>query len=200
MALFLVMHTMRALRFSSSIIGSSYRSRLASLAAQSESDQSPLFRFGVCADIQYVAADDDYNFQKTKVRRYRQSLNIFRNAVDHWHESDISFALLLGDILDGKSNSMKNQQTCLDEVLNICRRGRSSEDSWSSFSYYPTMGNHDYYCYSRSELHAKLFSAIPDTSKDKLYYDFSPHPEWRVVALDAYDVSLIGASSDSHKV
>ena len=166
-----------------------------------------LFRFGICADIQYVAADDDFNFQKTKVRRYRQSLEIFREAVEHWHGlEDVKFALVLGDILDGKTSIMKNQVSCLDEVLDICRRGASSANRGGSFSsaagmaYFPTLGNHDYYAFSRSELHARLYRHIPGTSTTKLYYDFSPHPAWRFISLDAYDVSLIGASSETHRL
>ena len=155
---------------------------------------SPLFRFGVCADVQYVNADDDYNFQKTKVRRYRQSLEIFREAVEHWDsQGDVSFALVLGDILDGKSSALKTQGRCLDEVLEICQRWRGGEYWWVS-------GNHCHYAFSRPELYARLYQQIAGTSESKLYYDFCPHPSWRFISLDAYDVSLIGASSEANRL
>ena len=165
---------------------SSTRHRLSSSAS--------LFDFGVCADVQYVDADDDFNFQKTKMRRYRQSLRILNEAVEHWRtgqESKVKFALLLGDILDGKANQLQSQEACFEQVSAVCK-------SASSISYYPTLGNHDYYCFSRPDLHARLFQTIPETSPTKLYYDFSPHPAWRIISLDAYDVSLIGASSSTH--
>lgn len=158
----------------------------------SSGDDGLQFSFGVCADIQYVDADDDYNFQKTKLRRYRQSLEVFREAAANWRSSsrDIRFALLLGDILDGKCSALKSEKECLETVMSVCRE--------NPFNFYPCLGNHDYYCFTRPELHARLFSTIPNTAHDKLYYDYSPHPSWRVLSLDAYDISLIGASSTEH--
>lgn len=46
--------------------------------------QPLLFSFGVIADIQYVDAPDAMNFQKTSIRRYRQSFEIFKKAILNW--------------------------------------------------------------------------------------------------------------------
>jgi len=151
------------------------------------------FSFGICADIQYADSADDYNFQKTKIRRYRQSLEIFGDAVKYWstNQRKIEFALLLGDLLDGKCSATNSQANALESVLSVCSRG-------PGIRYFPTLGNHDYYSFTRPEAHARLFNSIPETSHDKLFYDFTPHPEWRFISLDAYDISLIGASSVEH--
>ena len=162
----------------------------------------PAFRFGICADIQYVASDDDYNFQKTKMRRYRQSLAIFGQAVEHWHAQEgVNLAVILGDVLDGKTSLMKNQQECLDEVMHVSSRGRGGPKQFNSdkIRYLHTLGNHDHYSYTRPDLHSLYFSSIPDTTPERFYYSVSPHASWRLISLDAYDVSLIGASSPQHK-
>jgi hypothetical protein len=45
----------------------------------------PLFKFGIIADIQYIDAPNGKNFHGNKIRRYRQSLNIFKKAVSSWN-------------------------------------------------------------------------------------------------------------------
>ena len=65
---------------------------------------TPLFSFGVIADIQYVDSEDAMNFQGSTMRRYRQSFNTFKEAVSSWNalEHAPKCAIVLGDILDGK--------------------------------------------------------------------------------------------------
>ena len=75
-----------------------------SVKAYDSNSKEPLFKFGVIADIQYVNAPDSPNYQQTRVRRYNQSLKIFDEAIRSWDEVDgLSFSLILGDIIDGKS-------------------------------------------------------------------------------------------------
>ena len=45
----------------------------------------PLFKFGIIADIQYIDAPNGKNFHGNKIRRYRQSLSIFKKAVSSWN-------------------------------------------------------------------------------------------------------------------
>ena len=45
----------------------------------------PLFKFGLLADIQYCDTDDRTNFSGSQVRRYRNALNVARNAVEHFN-------------------------------------------------------------------------------------------------------------------
>ena len=62
-----------------------------------------LFKFGIISDIQYVDLPDALNFQQTKLRRYRQSLDIFQKAITNWissvDEVEIKFVLILGTVL-----------------------------------------------------------------------------------------------------
>lgn len=168
-------------------------------ASTQSSETDALFSFGLCADIQYVEAPDDYNFQKTKIRRYMQSLDIFRDAVKSWDElkpSQPAFAILLGDIIDGKTKSMQNEEKCLEDVLSVTRT--------TTIPFEHVFGNHEYYAFNRSDLHEKVLKGRPDCSHKKLYYSFSPETNgerlngWKFICLDAYDKSLIGASSELH--
>ena len=149
--------------------------------------EKPAFTFGVCADIQYVDAPDDYNFQKTKRRRYRQSLEIFKAAVNEWKSIEPAFAILLGDILDGKTKQLKNQDRCLQDLMDVC-------ESWNLNKFQHVCGNHEYYSFSRKDIHRKILRGREDCLEEKLYYAFS-HETWRFLCLDGYDSSLIGASS-----
>ena len=143
-----------------------------------------IFRFGVIADIQYVDADDAFNFQKTKVRHYRNSLETYRKAVLYWNnmitqQSDHSFvcSIVLGDILDGKTAALKSQEKCYIDFKAIA-------DSFMRDTLY-CFGNHCHYSFSRTELVTKFLSSIPkynshvlgkSCNPGKIYYDWSPHP------------------------
>jgi manganese-dependent ADP-ribose/CDP-alcohol diphosphatase len=162
--------------------------------------KTPLFKFGFIADTQYANIDDDYNFQRTKFRRHRQSLEILNAAVSVFNSEDVGFNILLGDTLDGKSALSKSQFQCLDDVFKHTKIQASAE-----FHY--AFGNHEYYCFTRDELHKYLsphFLQQRDQiggscSPTRLYYDFSPCEGWRFVMVDSYDVSLIGSSSEANK-
>lgn len=167
-----------------------------------------LFSFGVIADIQYADSDDALNFQQTKIRRYRQSLKIFEDAVDHWNqmkeENNILFSIILGDILDGKCRSLNNRDKCYNDFLQVQAK--------KEIDYHYCFGNHCHYSFSRKELHNNFLCennygekmnavGIPKyTTPNKLYYDFSPMKGWRFISLDSYDVSCIGASSAENKI
>ena len=49
-----------------------------------QSEVDSIFSFGVIADIQYVDAPDAMNFQNTTMRRYKQSFDIFKEAISSW--------------------------------------------------------------------------------------------------------------------
>ena len=162
------------------------------------SSQHCLFKFGIIADIQYIDAPDGRNFEGTKVRRYRQSLQIFKTAVKSWtkHKKDLKFSVLLGDMLDGQTQSTNTQVKCLKDIKDIIHQ--------APFPMHYCFGNHDFYAFNRSSI---LKQFIPNSiqyasstvggpcTTEKLYYDFSPHPGYRCIVMDSYDVSLIGASS-----
>jgi manganese-dependent ADP-ribose/CDP-alcohol diphosphatase len=176
----------------------------------------PLFKFGLIADIQYANAPDALNFQKTQMRRYRQSLRIYQDAVEYWKEqSKVDFALILGDIIDAKANLDNNQHACLEEVCQIGSHGK--------FPKYYCFGNHCHYSFTREELRRILVDpvitnqpisptqSIPASSTSsstttinfprndlipyQLFYHWSPCKHWRFIALDAYDISTISPTT-----
>lgn len=171
--------------------------RHASLLSASRSQGK--FKFGLIADIQYADSDDALNFQQTRKRRYRQSLEIYKDAMEYWDTNKVDFALVLGDVVDGRANLERNQIHCIDKIVSVA-------SSKSTTPFY-CFGNHCHYCFSRSYLQEKLIEpAIASSSSSRnnlvsnqLHFDWSPHEGWRFVSLDGYDVSLIGSSSPTNR-
>ena len=152
---------------------------------------SSLFKFGIISDTQYANINDDYNFQRTKMRRHRQSLEILRSAVTSFNLHDAAFNILLGDTLDGKCAGLSQQNEALIDILSIINK--------SNGKFHFAFGNHDYYCFNREQLLEKLsplFLPNHNCNPGKLYYEFSPVKGWRFIMIDSYDVSLIGYSSE----
>lgn len=167
----------------------------------------PLYSFGLIADIQYADAEDAMNFQKTSMRRYRQSLSIYEDAIQHWSSvSSTKFAVILGDIVDGRAAGARDQQACLQRIIDTGNIGKGIE-----IEKFYCFGNHCHYCFSRTELREKLIlpnlvhrkdiNGLPSNFlyDNQLYYHWKPFDGWRFVALDGYDVSIIGASSEKNK-
>ncbi|CAK6970655.1 manganese-dependent ADP-ribose/CDP-alcohol diphosphatase [Scomber scombrus] len=164
--------------------------------------QTPLFTFGVIADIQYADIDDGFNYSKTRKRYYRSSLELLRNARESWSESAVKpqFILQLGDIIDGFNKEHNASQQALDSVLR--------ELSSSPVEVHHVWGNHEFYNFSRSVLlRSKLNSTLhvdrsftgAQAGGEIYAYHFSPFPGFRFVVLDAYDVSLLGREESSEQ-
>eukprot|EP01039_Chlorochromonas_danica_P007316 gene7316-8095_t len=196
-------------------------------AAAAGTSSSSCFQFGVIADIQHANANDAMNFQGTKLRRYRSSLDIYKQAVTTWERNyQVDFSLILGDTIDGRAASMNNHFECLSSVLKIA----SYQKSPTFFCF----GNHCHYCFDRTELKALISNSFEklsrghgsdqedlDVNKKKkkessslkdslgrmiscgeclgLNYSWSPRPGWRFISIDSYDVSLIGSTSIGHR-
>ena len=133
--------------------------------------------FGIIGDIQYVDAENAMNFQKTQIRRYRQSLCILREAVHVWNlvAPDMKCAVLLGDQLDGKCNDHerfgpKFKDSCLQDLQEVT-------SSFSACMHY-CFGNHDYYSFNRNELLQHFIPQVhkKECSDEKLYYDWISLP------------------------
>ncbi|XP_041359652.1 manganese-dependent ADP-ribose/CDP-alcohol diphosphatase-like [Gigantopelta aegis] len=157
----------------------------------------PVLTFGIIADVQYADEDNGRNFLKTRTRYYRNSLNILHNAVNHWRQVKprVDFILQLGDHIDGickRKGSDVGLRTALGPLISFGK------------PVYHVIGNHELYNFSREQfIGTELFSAGREECDSPavgcLYYSFQPHPAVRVVALDCYDVSLIGNPKDSDK-
>lgn len=163
---------------------------------------TPLFTFGVIADIQYADIDDGYNFLRTNRRYYRSSLQLLRNAQESWSKAAIKpdFILQLGDIIDGFNTRHGASERALEVVLNQLRS--------SPVKVYHVWGNHEFYNFSRSSLlrselnstlHADGHMCATHVGSDTYAYHFSPFPGFKFIVLDAYDVSLLGREQSSEQ-
>lgn len=100
-----------------------------------------LFSFGIVADVQYADKDDGWNFTKTATRYYRPSLTGLRMAIAAWNDDPlISFAVNLGDIIDGFNHRLNTSEQAMNAVcheLSRFARGRM----------YNLIGNHEVRCF-----------------------------------------------------
>ncbi|XP_072523383.1 manganese-dependent ADP-ribose/CDP-alcohol diphosphatase-like [Salminus brasiliensis] len=178
-----------------------------------EDGAPPLFTFGVIADIQYADRDDGFNFHRTRKRFYRNSLRILNNASRCWEEEEEperrpAFILQLGDVIDGLNRDHDASDRALQAVMD--------EFSGCSAQVHHVWGNHEFYNFSRGALFQSALNSRDrgggggedeekgrkgeEGSLEEVYsYHFSPHPKFRFVVLDAYDLSIIGREKSSKK-
>jgi hypothetical protein len=90
-------------------------------------DAEPLFSFGVIADLHYMDVPDGMNFDRTRVRRFRRSIEMLKTASTKFSEVNTTFNMLLGDIIDGKAKTHGSELIWLDQVL---RHTLQSERLW----------------------------------------------------------------------
>ncbi|XP_033840579.1 manganese-dependent ADP-ribose/CDP-alcohol diphosphatase [Periophthalmus magnuspinnatus] len=180
------------------------RTRPCSFPASTTTNMSadPLFTFGVIADIQYADLDDGFNFTRTRKRYYRNSLQLLRNARDHWSEAPVQpeFVLQLGDIIDGFNTQQHASRSALDTVLR--------EFGSSPVEVHHVWGNHEFYNFTRGELLCSELNSTLHVQRrlgesrpggDIYAYSFSPYPGFCFIVLDAYDMSLLGLDQDSEQ-
>ncbi|NXX81494.1 ADPRM diphosphatase, partial [Urocolius indicus] len=151
--------------------------------------------FGVVADIQHADAEDGYDYEGCRRRYYRQSLRLLRDAVDAWaaEEPPLAFVLQLGDCIDGLNGGGGAAEAALERVLAVLGSLRVPlHHAW---------GNHELYNFSRARLQrGSLRGPSPGAAaagRACHAYDFSPAARFRVVVLDAYDLSVLGREPGS---
>ncbi|XP_061564705.1 manganese-dependent ADP-ribose/CDP-alcohol diphosphatase [Cololabis saira] len=159
-------------------------------------EQTPLFTFGVIADVQYADIDDGYNYTRTRRRFYRSSLRLLANALRSWSEpAGPAFILQLGDLIDGFNKPRDASEVALRAVLEQFGGGAPRV--------HHVWGNHEFYNFSRAELLRSRLSGRagpgPPARPDLHAYHFSPRPGFRFVVLDAYDVSVLGREESSEE-
>ncbi|EFJ36568.1 hypothetical protein SELMODRAFT_78013 [Selaginella moellendorffii] len=145
----------------------------------------PLFSFGVITDVQYADVPDGRSFHGVP-RFYRGSLAALNEAIAIWNDqgSDLSFVIQLGDLIDGRCPR--------DQAPAAAREIVAAFDRFRHGHVYHTIGNHCLYNLSRGQLQEIL------RIDGSFYYDFVPHPGFRFIVLDSYDVSVLGGSSRDH--
>eukprot|EP00249_Psilotum_nudum_P014462 c24837_g1_i1 orf=894-1856(+) len=155
---------------------------MASLARNSLSKvEQPKFSFGIITDVQYADIPDGCSFLGVP-RYYRHSLEVLKRAVISWNNhGGHSFAMNLGDIVDGYCPKESSRNTVMRIVNEF--------NAFYLGPVYHILGNHCLYNLPRNELNEIL--KIP-TSDGNSYYTFCPLTGFRVVVLDGYDISAIG--------
>uniref|UniRef100_A0A803JZD2 Manganese-dependent ADP-ribose/CDP-alcohol diphosphatase n=1 Tax=Xenopus tropicalis TaxID=8364 RepID=A0A803JZD2_XENTR len=176
---------------------------------ESKRMEEPYFTFGIIADIQYADMDNRFNYLKTSMRYYRNSLTQLKAAVEEWAMESIkpAFILQLGDIIDGINTKDKSSKTALERVL--------VEMDKLPIQFHHVWGNHEFYNFSREYLNgSKLNSQARGDRIDRgggtsengefndesfYAYHFSPCPKFRFLLIDGYDLSPIGREKTSPK-
>jgi 3',5'-cyclic AMP phosphodiesterase CpdA len=140
------------------------------LAAQSEN--KPMFTFGVVADVQYADRDN------AGTRYYRSSPGKFAKAVNVFNQQRVDFVLSLGDFInDGFQN--------FDTLTMIAAK--------LDMPLFHVLGNHDFTISSHGK--KELFSVL---NLKRPYYSFVKN-KWRFIILDGNDISLYANDEGSEK-
>lgn len=180
-----------------------------------EKGEKPLLKIGVIADIQYAPIPDGHSYNG-KPRYYRHSLVAARHAANHFKRENVDLVVNLGDIIDGKCqtidehwtreySSLEELQKVDDLNLNLKRYQegdpghRAVDDVVEALSVYEgrilhTYGNHELYNLSREDIAEKL--KIPFVREDcgdlvGYYAHDSPCKSVKFVILDSYDIAIM---------
>ena len=173
------------------------RARRGSGTMASASADPPAFTFGLLADIQYVDVDDKPNFTGTQWRRYRNALVVAGDGevLQPAPELDSCCTTATSSTTSARLTSRRTRSpkheamSALGEVMSVLSEARC--ENWHF-----TVGNHELYNFTRDELRdgvsapgATLPFRCADANGD-FFYAFKPSAGWRVLVLDAYDVSI----------
>ncbi|RNA22070.1 manganese-dependent ADP-ribose CDP-alcohol diphosphatase [Brachionus plicatilis] len=172
----------------------------------------PIALFGIITDIQYANVDDGQSYDKKRVRYYRNSLNLVREAVNNWKEiekkfsKDFKFVIQLGDLIDAKSLAINDSNSAIERVtieLNKLFSGNKEIhlpifDEKNFPKILNLWGNHEMYNFKRQDLlkmdlnSAKLLNQ--SSSANYFFYDITD--KLRLIGLDFYEYSCLGYDSD----
>ncbi|KAF1318480.1 Manganese-dependent adp-ribose cdp-alcohol diphosphatase-like, partial [Globisporangium splendens] len=174
------------------------------MTAFPSTDAAPLVSFGLLSDVQYADVDDGWNFHRTSQRFYRNALQLLQDAVAEWMRvsssstlTPLSFAVNLGDLIDGKNRMVGTSQMALDRA----------KAAWVPFQesvgpVHHLVGNHELYNLTPEELHKQLLwwkmTANAAADPPASYYDFvsDKAPKFRFVVLNCYGISSLGRTKD----
>ena len=155
--------------------------------------QEPLFEIGLIAGTLYADVEDSPGSEApARPRHFRHSLEVLKRAVQVWNQCGerLAFVAHLGDALAAENAQAEAQWSALHTFDE--ERGRCVCKQW-----HLVPGEHDLRCFGATQLGAAL---MPCHKGEEAYYSFSPAKGWRVLVLDAYDVSLLANApeSDAH--
>ncbi|NMC40497.1 MAG: hypothetical protein GYA43_04890 [Bacteroidales bacterium] len=133
-----------------------------------DQDQTPLFSFGVIADVQYC------DCEPSGTRYYKASLQKLGEALRTFEEENVEFIVNLGDLIDRDFNSF-------DSVAGALKS--------NSIKLYNVAGNHDFSVDERQKKRV-----LPLLTGKTGYYSFS-HGSYRFIILDGNEISTYGPGS-----
>ncbi|KAJ9446618.1 Manganese-dependent ADP-ribose/CDP-alcohol diphosphatase, partial [Diplonema papillatum] len=147
----------------------------------------PMLKFGVIADVQYADEDDGANFDKSRTRYYRDGLRKLRRAVDWWKREGVSFALDLGDVIDGGNGAKGEQDGALRAVL------AAFDELGKPVTH--VVGNHERMNFSKAALSQRK-EWSPEGAGGRLYHSWClpgkvAGSAWKVLVLNAYEHAAI---------
>jgi manganese-dependent ADP-ribose/CDP-alcohol diphosphatase len=163
------------------------------LSASENDKVEPLVSFGLITDIHYADLEDRWNFSKTFIRHYRNSLHLVDQACHYRLNAPhpIAFVLQLGDLIDGFCAPEQASESALKTIL-------------ARFANIPPVyhlwGNHEFYNFTRNELlNGPLCSFDTKDISPCHYGTIEVTGNLRIIALDTYDLSLLGVEKNSER-
>ncbi len=138
----------------------------------SQANATPLFQFGVMADVQYADRENH------GTRYYRSSLKKLTEAVDVFNKEKTDFIVHLGDFINDNYKSFDTLNSITDKL---------------KMPLYHVIGNHDFAVDDKDK--GKVLKALK-LKKD--YYSFEKN-RWRFIVLNGNDISLIAHIEGSSK-
>ena len=154
----------------------------------------PIASFGLITDIHYADHDDKWNYARTFLRRYRNSLQLVQQASQHWCNETfpIAFVLQLGDLIDG---FCQMDQTSSRDLRTVLERFQSIANTCPI---YHIWGNHEFYNFTREELlNGPLCSFETRDIAPGHYGSVQVCSSLRVIAIDTYELSLLGIEKEN---
>ncbi|CAF2381677.1 unnamed protein product [Rotaria sp. Silwood2] len=151
----------------------------------------PIVSFGLITDIHYANNDDRWNYSRTFLRRYRNSLNLVDQACSYWLNGiySIAFIIQLGDLIDGSCQTNKTSISDLETILKQFRNISPIYHIW---------GNHELYSFTRKELlNGPLCSFDTKNISSGHYGTFEVCPNLRIIAIDTYELSVLGIDKNN---
>ena len=157
----------------------------------------PLAVIGLLGGTEYADFDDETGREP---RRFRHSLEVMKRAVQYWKvKGPAACVIHLGNLLAAENASVEKQWTALETFEEV--RVRAS----TPWHFAPGVADHE--CFGSAgpsnrgaiNVAAALRPSRDDGGAERSYYAFFPCEGWRVVVLDAFDVSLLAPhGSDAH--
>ena len=147
---------------------------------------TPLFTFGIFADVQYADVDDLIKYGRK--RYYRSSIENLSQALQKWKtDSDFKIVLQLGDLIDARQS--KSVDESLDTVLNIFKT-----ENYDTNKVLHIWGNHELTAFNRNELNKTILntSNLLHQNSEANYYYYDLSDRLRIICLDEYEFSIFG--------